>query len=56
MPLLYALYVLLCILVGYLGRKREIGFAGFFILSILLSPLITALILLISGQRKTAAS
>ena len=54
--MLYALYVLLCILVGYLGRKREIGFAGFFILSLLLSPLITALILLISGQRKTAAS
>lgn len=48
----YALYALLCLLVGYLGRRREIGFAGFFVLSILLTPVITSLILLISGQRK----
>ena len=55
MAFFYTLYFALCLLVGYLGRKREIGFAGFFVLSILLTPLITALILLISGQRKNAS-
>jgi hypothetical protein len=39
-------YIALSAIVGYLGRKRSIGFAGFFILSVLLSPLVMALILL----------
>jgi hypothetical protein len=39
-------YIALSAIVGYLGRKRLIGFAGFFILSVLLSPLVMALILL----------
>lgn len=54
-----ALYVIayagLCVLVAYLGRAREIGFAGFLVLSVILTPLVTALVLLISGPRQHQA-
>ncbi len=48
-------YFLLGACVAWAGRAREIGFAGFFLLSILFTPLVTALILLISGPRKREA-
>ena len=37
--------------VGYLGRQRSFGFVGFFILSLIFSPLIIALVLLITRQK-----
>lgn len=46
------LYAALCALVGYLGRNRSVGFAGYFVLSLLLTPLVMALVLLVGGQRK----
>ena len=36
-------YVILSLGVGFLGRRRRIGFWGFVFLSILLTPLITGL-------------
>ncbi|WP_395663499.1 hypothetical protein [Aestuariivirga sp.] len=45
------LYVSLCAFVGYLGRERAVGFAGYFVLSLLLTPLVMALVLLVGAQR-----
>ena len=53
-PFLILLYVILAALVGYVGRKRTVGFAGAFILSLLLSSLIMALVLMVSGSRSDA--
>jgi hypothetical protein len=36
-------YVLLCLVVGFLGRRRRIGFWGFVFLSVMLTPLVTSL-------------
>jgi hypothetical protein len=53
MPLVgFLAYVGLCALVGYLGRERTVGFAGYFVLSLLLTPLVMALVLLVGAQRK----
>jgi hypothetical protein len=51
MPALVAVYLLLCLLVGFIGRDRQIGFAGFFILSVFLSPLVMALVYLLGAPR-----
>jgi hypothetical protein len=40
-----AIYVLLCAIVGVFGRHRYIGFWGFFVISLVLTPLITAIAL-----------
>jgi hypothetical protein len=50
MPILLFLgYIALSALVGHLGRGRAIGFAGFFALSLLFTPFILALVLLVSA-------
>ena len=45
-------YLLGCVLVGLLGSRRTIGFWGFFILSMVLSPVIPAAFLLITAPRR----
>jgi hypothetical protein len=52
--LLFAIYVALCLLVGWLGRDRAIGFAGFLVLSLLLNPLIALLLLVVSAPRRAS--
>lgn len=53
MPLVGVLvYVGLCALVGYLGRDRVVGPWGYFLLSILLTPFVMSLVLLLGAQRK----
>ena len=42
---------LLSVLVGFIGRNRNIGFGWAFLISILLTPLIGLIITLISDQR-----
>jgi len=37
--MIYVSYLLLCILVGVLGRSRRLGFVGFFLVSAVLTPL-----------------
>ena len=44
-------YLVLCLIVGYLGRNRAIGFWGFFILSILLTPLVGGIVLAVAAPR-----
>ncbi|MBP7340631.1 hypothetical protein [Niveispirillum sp.] len=41
-------YIALCLVVGLIGRKRQIGFGGYFLLSIVLTPIITLLFILLS--------
>ncbi len=52
MLFLILLLVALCALVGWLGRGRAIGFAGFFVLSLLFTPFIMALVLSVSMPRQ----
>ena len=48
---LYALYVLLCCVVAYFGRDRKFRFWGYLVASLLLSPMIGALLVLVSDKR-----
>jgi hypothetical protein len=43
--ILGALWLLACILVGLVGRRRSIGFLGVFLLSLVLSPILMILVL-----------
>ena len=45
-------WLLFSILIGFLGKKKNIGFGGAFFLSILLSPLIGLIIALSSKEKK----
>jgi hypothetical protein len=50
-PLVIILYVALAALVGFLGRKRAVGFAGCFVLALLLTPFVMALALMVAASR-----
>jgi hypothetical protein len=50
-PLVIILYVALAALVGFLGRKRAVGFAGCFVLALLLTPVVMALFLMVAASR-----
>lgn len=52
---LVIIYVISCTLVGLYGRKRVLGFWGFFILSYVVSPFITFLFLVITNTRGTSS-
>ena len=45
------LYFVLCLVVAYMGRQRRIGFIGFLICSILFTPVLCLLVLLVTGRR-----
>ena len=45
------LWIVFSILIGMVGKDRNIGFAGAFFLSLLLSPLIGLIIALVSKQK-----
>ena len=44
-------YVILCIIVGLMGRRKTIGFWGFFFFSVILTPIISLGILIIAKDR-----
>lgn len=50
-PLLLAAYVLLSVTVGLFGLRRRIGFVGFFILSLLFTPFLMALVLVVTRPK-----
>jgi hypothetical protein len=52
MSLLLLLHVLGSVLVAFLGRHRRIGFWGFLLVSLLITPFITLLILLMSADSR----
>ena len=48
MPFLQLLfYLLLCVIIGVAGKKLPIGFAGFFLISLFLTPPVGLLILIL---------
>lgn len=53
--MMIVIYLLLSIVVGWLGRHRHIGFVGFFVLSLLITPVIALLILMMAHERRTDA-
>ena len=49
---MYILYVVLCLVVAFLGRARRIGALGFFLASLVLTPLVALLILVLSADNR----
>jgi hypothetical protein len=54
-PMLIYLYVMASILVGYFGRRRVMGFLGFFLTSLLITPVGGLLVLLLTAPRTRTA-
>ncbi len=46
-PILLAVYLILCIMVGLFGRSSRLGFFRSFFFSVLLTPFLVTLVLLI---------
>jgi hypothetical protein len=47
-------YLIICFVVGLLGQHRSIGFVGFFLISLFLTPIVSLVILLLAVERKPA--
>lgn len=45
-------YIVLCLLIAFIGLNRKFGFWGYFFCSLFLTPLIGALVLLGSDQHR----
>lgn len=54
-PLLILVYVVLSSFVALLGRKSAIGFIGWFVLGLLITPFVAALILMMAAPRKNSS-
>jgi hypothetical protein len=46
------IYLLFCMLVGFLGRDRKFGYWGYFFASVLLTPLLGFILVLGSDREK----
>lgn len=53
-PSLILTYIALCAVVAWLGRNAVVGFAGCFVLGILLTPFVMALALMVATPRSKA--
>jgi len=49
-----AAYLVFCVLVGLCGSQRRMGFTGTFLLSLVVTPIIGLLVLLITGPSRRA--
>jgi len=49
-----AAYIVFCILVRLCGSQRRMGFTGTFLLSLAITPVISLLVLLITGPSRRA--
>ena len=49
--MLVIVYLILCLVVGLAGRSRRLGFFGFFLLSVLLTPVVALGWLLLTQKR-----
>lgn len=50
-PAVVITYLALCAVVGLFGRDRALGFGGAFVISIILTPLIVAIMLLLTQPK-----
>lgn len=48
-------YIFISFIVGYLGRNRKMGFWGYFFATLLLTPFVGVVLLLVSDKRKPDA-
>lgn len=46
------IYLIFCLLTGLCGSQRRIGFLGTFIISILITPVVMLIILLLTGPSR----
>jgi hypothetical protein len=51
---LLSVYLIFSILVGLCGSRRRMGFTGTFLLSLVITPLLALLLLLITGPSRRA--
>lgn len=49
------LYIVFCLLVGICGSQRRMGFTGTFIFSLLVTPVIVLIVLLMTGPTQRLA-
>ena len=49
-----AAYLVFCVLVGLCGGQRRMGFTGTFLLSIVITPVLALILLLITGPSRRA--
>jgi Na+/melibiose symporter-like transporter len=47
-------YIIFCILVGLCGSQRRLGFTGTFLLSLVITPVLMLIIVLITGPSRRA--
>jgi hypothetical protein len=47
-------YIIFCLLVGLCGSQRRMGFLGTFVVSLLVTPVIVLIILLLTGPSRRA--
>lgn len=52
-PVITAIYFVACLLVAFSGMNRKMGFWGYFFGSILLTPLIGLLLVLVSAKKSS---
>jgi hypothetical protein len=55
-PTLILLLLFCSLAIGFLGRKKKLGFWGFFFASLLLTPVFGLLLLIVAGPRKLPAT
>jgi hypothetical protein len=48
------LYIVFCLLVGLCGSQRRMGFLGTFLVSLVFTPVIVLVILLLTGSSRRA--
>lgn len=51
--MLIIIYLLACIIIAMMGRDTIVGPFGFFIIALLLTPLVSCIILLASNRRES---
>jgi uncharacterized membrane protein len=52
MAIAIILYVVFCVLTGLCGTQRRMGFFGTFLLSLVLTPVIVLLLLILTGPSR----
>jgi hypothetical protein len=50
-----AAYLGFCVLVGLCGSQRRMGFTGTFLLSLIVTPVVALIVLLLTGPSRSAA-
>jgi hypothetical protein len=49
---LIILYIICCLLTGFAGRNRRMGYMGTFLLSVVITPLLMLLVLALTGPSR----